>query len=350
MVDIKQPRSPESKVVKLNREGNCTTNITNICQISNLSLSQSPEKATNGTGCTFSTSESSETDSHSSAISPVFQMDIDVDCTNANTALESVVPAEGCLKERPVVEKEHTRRWLTHTAEKYVDLGQGTEYSETSTLEKINRHSLDTGMQSSIPVDANGKGGEDICDHNTDDNSDSDNTSNSSTQKRSIISSFKQQSDDRQSKSVRWSQVVQMKDVKFKIDRERNEDGTVKLSISEIAGTRLYLKGIERENRLALLRKKYLSDGNKDGCHKASSFRPKNCCTETCQRLYNLSKPMQEDGKRRRESIIRARKTRGKKVWIHSTRNISRDEATHLYRTDVRKWRKSYPSNSRGKV
>jgi len=60
----------------------------------------------------------------------------------------------------------------------------------------------------------------------------------------------------RQSKSIRWSKKIQMKDIKFKVDPD-TDTGPRVMSISEITGCRLYLEATERNKRLALRREKH---------------------------------------------------------------------------------------------
>jgi len=133
------------------------------------------------------------------------------------------------------------------------------------------------------------------------------------------------QSSQRNRKSVRWSEVVQMKDIKFNIEpSERN------LSVSEIAGHRLYLEGIERENRLALLRKKYYAERrtNTAAPHESKSIK-------TCERLYSLSRSKQEIGKKRRKDILTANQ-KAKEPYAHPTTKISIADATRLYTVGIK--------------
>eukprot|EP00555_Chaetoceros_dichaeta_P008545 CAMPEP_0198261582 /NCGR_PEP_ID=MMETSP1447-20131203/10277_1 /TAXON_ID=420782 /ORGANISM="Chaetoceros dichaeta, Strain CCMP1751" /LENGTH=377 /DNA_ID=CAMNT_0043949547 /DNA_START=151 /DNA_END=1284 /DNA_ORIENTATION=+ len=159
-------------------------------------------------------------------------------------------------------------------------------------------------------------------------------------------------------KSVRWSNMVQMKDVKFEVDSL--PDGNRRhreLSISEIAGNRLYQKGIEREKRLALLRKHYhlrrthrpslLGFTNNHNNHNhtltnstmttqfSSNHHNNTSCIETCERLYALSKPRQEQGKKRRHDILKAILKR-KETWVHTTKKISSTDASRLYYNGMR--------------
>lgn len=157
------------------------------------------------------------------------------------------------------------------------------------------------------------------------------------------------------------------------IDQERP-------SISEIAGYRLHSKGIERNERLVLLKNEYHKQQLKlnletvernlslpqtvdyisTPCHirlynQAERYRRKSeglksketdilKVTSRCgwngdepfQRLYARSKPMQENGRKRRENIVKACE-KAKEVWIHPTEKISLADATRLYYIGLRK-------------
>jgi len=121
---------------------------------------------------------------------------------------------------------------------------------------------------------------------------------------------------------------------------------------SEIAGNRLYQKGIEREKRLALLRKHYHlhhthrpsllgftninnTPTNSTMTTQFSSANNNTSCIETCERLYALSKPRQEQNKKRRHDILKAILKR-KETWVHTTKKISSTDASRLYYNGMR--------------
>lgn len=347
MVDIQQSSSSTipagSKFVELNRRGHhCTMNTPNIYEISNLALSvqDSPEKVMNmnGVGSTFSIETSSfDSGSPMSPISP-----------NTDTVSESEVAAGGRLEVRPMapLEDKKTRRWLTHTAQNCtteLTVPADTEYGTISIIRKRSRHSVGavtqapTSMQNTHAHQDNWKHGGGTHNHTiiTEDDDTNKNNNNDAcfitkqpNQRKSVT------------KSVRWSNVIQMKDVKFIIAPDSHNKRCTKnkkLSVSEIAGNRLYLKGVEREKRLALLRKSYHLKWKKDGYDKVHSpYQTSNCCIDTCQRLYNLSRPMQEEGKKRRETIVKERE-KGKDVFVHPPGKISINAATRLYRDGMKK-------------
>jgi len=357
MVDIKHCSSSSiptgSKVVNVNRRGNhCSTNMPNMYKISNLSLSvqDSPEKVMSMTGAssTFSIeTSSSDSDSRSSPMSPI--------CPNTNTVSESEVAAGGRLELRPmaVEEQKKTRRWSTHTAQNCttkVKEANHTEYGTISIIRKRPRHTIHTFTPSPAlmcnphaPQDNWKHGGGGTHNHTiiTSNNNNNNNINNNINNNNNNEFFSDKQPNQKQyiRKTVRWSNVIQMKDVKFKIDPDPgNVLGTEKkkLSISEIAGNRLYLKGIEREKRLALLRSNYHFKYKKDEYYKVHApHQPSNFSVDTCQRLYNLSRPMQVQGKKRRESIVNERK-KGKDLWVHPTGKISTSDATRLYHDGMR--------------
>ena len=102
----------------------------------------------------------------------------------------------------------------------------------------------------------------------------------------------------RHPKTDRWSDVIKMKDNKL------NEDN------DNIVGYRLYLEGIERKKRLALLKKEYYKPKlpletvfERRRIDTNSSERDSNSI-EHLRQLYVLSKLSQEDGKNE-ETILR---------------------------------------------
>ena len=122
-----------------------------------------------------------------------------------------------------------------------------------------------------------------------------------------------------------------MKDIKVNLD-STNNTGQGDSSISEIAGCRLYLEAIKRNKRLALLKKMYQKYEPRTKLileTKQGSRGTATNCVEQFQRLYALSKPMQESGKQRRKDIERARVK--KEVFIHPTEKISTADSTRLY-------------------
>lgn len=114
-----------------------------------------------------------------------------------------------------------------------------------------------------------------------------------------------------------------------------------KLSVSEMAGCRLYLEALRRKERLALLRKEHnnhqpnlllvnsstVSESRGDDKNGVESGSK---CGEKFQRLYALSKRMQEDGKKRRKDIEEAI-AKAHEEWTHPTDKISIVESTRLY-------------------
>jgi len=172
--------------------------------------------------------------------------------------------------------------------------------------------------------------------------------------------------------------MIQMNDIKPTVHPDNNK-GRGRLSVSEIAGCRLHLKSMERNKRLALLRKEKnqsklnlqtiarpLSlmskiDHNSTPsytrlCKQAELNRRKSegltsngtdifnissCCgwngDRPFQRLYALSKSMQEDGRKRRKSIAEASE-KAKEVWTHPTEKISIADSTRLYYIGMRKY------------
>lgn len=170
------------------------------------------------------------------------------------------------------------------------------------------------------------------------------------------------------------SNTIQMGRTKVETKKAKALSSFKNASISETASNRLYLKGLEREKRLALLRNRRFShlrstlastersptslsntqfnsasckfaqsyktlkrgqissevyNNGDDDAHKGHSHSKPSRIKYT-QRLYALSKPMQEDGKKRREKIVRAQKET-KEGRKHPKGKIGRVAASRLY-------------------
>ena len=172
--------------------------------------------------------------------------------------------------------------------------------------------------------------------------------------------------------------MIQMNDIKPTVHPDNNK-GRGRLSVSEIAGCRLHLKSMERNKRLALLRKEKnqsklnlqtiarplslmskidhnstpsytrlykqaeLNRRKSEGLTSNGTdiFNISSCCgwngDRPFQRLYALSKSMQEDGRKRRKSIAEASE-KAKEVWTHPTEKISIADSTRLYYIGMRKY------------
>ena len=167
-------------------------------------------------------------------------------------------------------------------------------------------------------------------------------------------------------KTVRWGNVTQIEEIKFNTDTD-NIAEYKKVFISEIACNRLYLEGLERDKRLALLRNRclmrcpklslaatarpsqFLSNDKLSKCNRKISkgydnlgpglqkilSRRKSSRTNAFQRLYSLSKPMQEDGKKRRENVGKPEQIE-KEISIYSKGKISIAHAVRLYYIGMR--------------
>ena len=123
--------------------------------------------------------------------------------------------------------------------------------------------------------------------------------------------------------------MIKMKDNKL------NEDN------DNIVGYRLYLEGIERKKRLALLKKEYYKPklplktalGRKRT--NRNSFECDSNDVDSFQQLYALSKPLQEDGKNRRKDIEEASAKRNE-VWVPPSEKVSIANSTRLYSKGMR--------------
>ena len=118
-----------------------------------------------------------------------------------------------------------------------------------------------------------------------------------------------------------------------KLNKDHDNIKQGKKTISEIAGSRLHSKAIERNKRLALLRKEWYTIRPKIPLETVSGSRGLGYDSNGFnhfQLLYDLSKRLQEDGKKRRTVIAKASAKRNK-VWIHPTDKISITAATRLY-------------------
>jgi len=106
---------------------------------------------------------------------------------------------------------------------------------------------------------------------------------------------------------------------------------------SEIAGCRLHLKAMERRKRLFALQME------KDHKHEpklileATPRKSSRCdsCSVVFHRLYNVSKPMQEDGCARRKNIIEA-SAKLDEVWTFPTEKINIADSHRLYHMGMR--------------
>jgi len=167
-----------------------------------------------------------------------------------------------------------------------------------------------------------------------------DNTSSLRKNGLEAMSSVKSTSNTKSSASY----VKKARYPKTKVNKV-NEDpdkgmGQGKCSTSEIVGYRLYLEGIERKKRLALLRKEY----HKPKLSLETAFERKRIDTngsecgsdgvDHFQQLYALSKPLREGGRKRRKDIEEA-STKRNEVWIHPSEKISIADSTRLYYTGM---------------
>ena len=108
--------------------------------------------------------------------------------------------------------------------------------------------------------------------------------------------------------------------------------------VSGFTGDRLILKGMERDKRLTLLRKEYQNYQSKPKLIFANRQESKGIDTSKVsktQQLYALSKPKQGDGKKRRKAIEKAI-AKANKVWDHPKEKISIEDSTRLYYMGMR--------------
>ena len=102
---------------------------------------------------------------------------------------------------------------------------------------------------------------------------------------------------------------------------KKGRDNKLNKDNDNIVGYRLYLEGIERKKRLALLKKEYYKPnlplktalGRKRT--NRNSFECDSNDVDSFQQLYDLSKPLQEDEKNRRKDIEEASAKRNE-VWV----------------------------------
>jgi len=146
----------------------------------------------------------------------------------------------------------------------------------------------------------------------------------------------------RHPKTIRRSSVIQTKDNKLNKDSDKSM-GRGKGSPSKIAGYRLYLEGIERKKRLALLIKEYykpnlpLENVLERKKIDTNGFECDSNSVEHFQQLYALSKALRKDGEKRRKDIEEA-STKRNKVWIHPSEKISIADSTRLYYMGMRQY------------
>jgi len=117
--------------------------------------------------------------------------------------------------------------------------------------------------------------------------------------------------------------------------------GHGKGSPSKIVRDRLYLEGIKRKKRLALLKKENykpnlpLETELERKRIDTNGFKCDSSSVEHFQQLYALSKPLQEDGKKRRKDIEEA-STKRNEAWIHPSEKIPIADSTRLYHIGMR--------------
>jgi len=144
----------------------------------------------------------------------------------------------------------------------------------------------------------------------------------------------------RHPKTVRRSSVIQTKDNKLNKDSDKGM-GQGKDSPSKVVRYRLYLEGIERKKRPALLRKEHhkpnlpLESVLERKRIDTNGFECDSNSVEHFQQLYALSKPLQEDGKNRRKSIEEA-STKRNEVRIHPSEKIAIADSARLYYMGMR--------------